>query len=260
MLKTQRHNEILEILKKDKFSQVSELSARLFVSQPTMRRDLNYLEKQGYVRRSHGGVMLVNEKINAPFLFRSGTRSTEKIKICKAAASLVSSDSLIFTDASSTALCISDYLMDIKNVTAVSNGLLACQRMSENGVQVYSTGGKLLKDSLAFVGKQAQNSVQNFNADIMFFSSSSLSSDGIISDYSEEETELRLAMLKKSAIKVFLCDSRKFDSVSAFNMCSLAEVDMLITDSPISEEIVLKYGFKLIRQEEALIYTKQISR
>ena len=67
MFKNQRHNEILEILKNERFASVSELSERLFSSQPTIRRDLNFLEKQGYLRRSHGGAIPADEKSQIRF-------------------------------------------------------------------------------------------------------------------------------------------------------------------------------------------------
>ena len=81
MFKNQRHEEILEILKKEGFAGVCDLSKRLFASQPTIRRDLDILEKQGYIRRSHGGAILANGNLNTPVPYRKGKHAKEKAQI-----------------------------------------------------------------------------------------------------------------------------------------------------------------------------------
>ena len=260
MFKNQRHNEILEILKNERFASVSELSERLFSSQPTIRRDLNFLEKQGYLRRSHGGAIPADEKNNIPVSFRSGTHTGQKIKICKLAATLIGDGSLIFTDASTTALHIASHVRAESNLTFLTNGYLACKLFSDKGVRVFSTGGRLLSDSLAFVGESARNTVSQYNADIMFFSSSSLSEDGTISDYSEEETSLRVCMAKMAKTKVFLCDETKFQKTSAFNLFTLSDIDYVVTGAPLPNEILNKHDLELICEDGAFMYKNKVER
>ena len=256
MFKNQRHDEILEILKEERFVSVSALSERLFASQPTIRRDLTFLEKQGYLRRSHGGAIPADERNNIPVSFRSGTHTGQKTKICRLASTLIQDGYLIFTDASTTALHIASYIKSESNVTVLTNGYLACKLFSDKGVRVFSTGGRLLSDSLAFVGESARNTVSQYNADIMFFSSSSLGADGMISDYSEEETSLRIRMAKMAKIKVFLCDETKFGKTSAFNLFPLSEVDHVITGAPLPDAILKKYALKCISDDGAFMYKK----
>lgn len=255
MFKNQRHEEILEILKEERFVSVASLSERLFASQPTIRRDLTFLEKQGYLRRSHGGAIPADERNNIPVSFRSGTHTAQKAKICKLAATLIQDGSLIFTDASTTALHIANYIRPEANVRALTNGYLACKLLSDKGVRVFSTGGRLLSDSLAFVGESARKTVERYNADVMFFSSSSLGEDGMISDYSEEETSLRVCMAKMARTKVFLCDQTKFQKTSAFNLFPLSEVDYIITDAPLPDDILKKYALECVSDDGAFMYT-----
>ena len=260
MFKNQRHEEILEILKRERFASVSDLSQRLFASQPTIRRDLTLLEKQGYLRRSHGGAIPADERNNIPVSFRSGAHTGQKIKICKVAATLIQDGSLIFTDASTTALHITSYTKSDSNVTVLTNGYLACKLFSDKGVRVFSTGGRLLSDSLAFVGESARKTVAQYNADIMFFSSSSLSEDGTISDYSEEETSLRLCMAKMAKTKVFLCDETKFQKTSAFNLFTLSDIDYVVTGAPLPNEIINKHNLELICEDGAFMYKNKVER
>ena len=255
MFKNQRHAEILDILKNEGFAEVRVLSERLFASQPTIRRDLDFLEKQGYVRRSHGGAILADDKINTPVSFRRGTRSQEKLRICRLAATLIQPGSLIFTDASTTASHLASFLRESDNVTVVTNGYPICRVLAENNVRTFSTGGRMLKSSLAFVGRQAEESVRNFNADLLFFSSSSLGTDGTISDYSEEETALRRAMRQHCRKTVFLCDSGKFGTVSAFRAFSLSELDYAVTDAPLDASLLKAADMILLKEQDgAFLY------
>jgi len=249
MLKNKRHLEILDILKREGFAEVRDLGERLYASQPTIRRDLDQLERQGYVRRSHGGAMLADDSINTPVSFRRGTKAREKTQICRLAATLIKSGSLIFVDASTTATHLAQVINKNDNITVVTNGYPICHELSENNIKVLSTGGRLLKNSMAFVGSGAEDSVKKYNADILFFSSSSLDEDGMISDYSEEENTLRIAMYSGARKSVFLCDSTKFNKSSAFRAFSLSDVDYIVTDAPLSEELISRHGLSLVKSE-----------
>ena len=104
MLKNKRHDEILDILKSEGFISVKELGERLFASQPTIRRDLDFLENEGFVRRNHGGAMLADDTVNIPISYRRGKRLCEKMQIARLAATLIENDQLLFVDGSTTAL------------------------------------------------------------------------------------------------------------------------------------------------------------
>ncbi len=260
MLKNQRHKEILEILKNEGFAEVRDLGERLYASQPTIRRDLDFLERNGYIRRSHGGAMLADDKINTPVSFRRGTKAREKAQICRLAATLIRSGSLIFADASTTASHLAEAIDPKANITVVTNGYPICRALSEKNIRVFSTGGRLLKNSEAFVGSGAEETVRRYNAEWLFFSSSSLSDDGTISDYSEEETSLRIAMRGGARHSVFLCDSTKFGKSSAFRAFSFSDIDYAVTDAPLSEETLSRHSFSLIKSEGGAFMYRNNSR
>ena len=255
MFKNQRHAQLLDILKEQGFAEVRELSLRLFASQPTIRRDLDFLEKQGFVHRSHGGAILANGSVNTPISFRRGTRTQEKLRICRLAATLLSADSLIFTDGSTTVSYLAEQIKEGDGITVVTNGYSICRTLAENSVRTFSTGGRLLRDSLAFVGQRAEETVRQFNADLFFFSCAALSEDGMISDYSEEETSLRQAMRQKSKRAVFLCDSAKIGKQTAFFAFSLSEIDYLVTDAPLPPALLERIPMTLFsEQDHAYLY------
>ena len=258
MIKNKRHEEILEILKNEGIISVRDIGERLFASQPTIRRDLAFLEKEGLIRRSHGGAILAGDPVNMPISYRRGKRLREKIQIAALASTLIGNDQLIFVDGSTTALCLSDFICKVNGVSVVTNGIPMCQALAKQNIRVFSTGGRLVGESMAFVGNVAEKTVSGFNADIMFFSSSSLSGDGSISDYAEEETSLRLAMHSRSRISVFLCDSEKFQKSSAFCLLELKSTDYVVTDAMLDSSLIELQGFELIESKNGAYMYKNI--
>lgn len=259
MLKNQRHNEIIDILSRQGFASVKELGERLYASQPTVRRDLAYLEKQGYVLRSHGGVVPADSKSNTPAPFRRGTRTREKSNISKLAATLIKPNSMIFIDASTTAFYLSEHITKNDNVTVLTNGISLCGALAASDITVYSTGGRMKAKSEAFVGLQAETAVKNFIADTMFFSSAALSFNGVISDYSEEETSLRRTVREQAKKAVFLCDSAKFALESAFVLFTTELVDYIVTDTALPCGVAENLGFsECARTDGAVMYEKHV--
>lgn len=86
------------------------------------------------------------------------------------------------------------------------------------------------------IGGDARETFENIYADIMFFSAKSISHDGVISDCSREEIIIRNAMLKNSDKKVFLCDSTKFGTHSAYKQCDLGDVDYFISEDDCAQQ------------------------
>ena len=231
MLREERLLKIIDILDKEKFVTVERLSELLYFSRPTIRRDLSVLEREGRIRRSHGGAMLgADTDSGVPIGFRSGRKHAEKLRICRTAAELVSENDVIFIDGSSTASGIASLLRADWNLTVVTNSLAVAELLGSRGIRTYCTGGLLIPESRAFAGSRAEAFIRSFRADLMLFSSSALSCDGFICDWSDSETSLRRAMLECSRRKVFLCDESKLCKSAAFVLCPLSEVDTVVSD------------------------------
>ena len=95
----------------------------------------------------------------------------------------------------------------------------------------------MLTNSYSYIGTEAEETVRKFNADIMFFSCHGLSNDGMMSDPSIEEANLRQVMFQKSKQKYLLCDSSKFGKVFFYDMGNVAQLDGIISDAPLPDSI-----------------------
>ena len=93
----------------------------------------------------------------------------------------------------------------------------------------------MLTHSFTYIGSEAEDTVRKFNADILFFSCHGLSEDGMMSDVSVEEANLRRVLLEKSKTKYLLCDSSKFGQVYFYDMGNVAELDGVISDMPLPQ-------------------------
>jgi len=237
MLKDERLLKICEILRKERFATVEKLSELLYFSRPTIRRDLALLEKEGRVKRSHGGAMIrTDNDTDIPIGYRHGKKHNEKIKMCRMAVKLVKPNNVIFIDGSTTAQSIAHYLPENMSLTVVTNSIAVSDILSKKSIRTYCTGGRLIPESRAFAGSMAENFIRGFSADIIFFSSSALANDGKICDWSEAETDLRRVMLENSRVKVFMCDETKFGKTSAFVLSDTDKVDFIITDADLPED------------------------
>ncbi len=260
MIKNERQTQILEILKKQSFATVEELAHLIYASPPTVRRDLSQLSAEGYIKRCHGGAMLLDENTKPPVYFRKEYNTREKVNMSRVAASLIPEGSTVFIDSSTSAFYVADFITSDSALTVITNGLPLAERLADTDINVYSTGGRLLKESHAFVGRRAEEAVLAYNADILFFSVASLSSDGILSDWSEEEAMMRTAMARGASLRVLLCDSSKFDTVSTFKLFSLSNIDYFVTDTEASESLINAYKLELLISSPAYLYrvSKQI--
>ena len=230
MYELERHNLIIEILKKNKSISVTKLAELLYVSLPTVRRDLSILEEQGSVVRTHGGAVLRdtgNREI--PLMWRESQNNSSKKIIAERASALIGNGNVIFMDASSTVSYLVPHLERFKDIIVITNSPKTSMKLGEAGIKNYCTGGLMLMHSVAYVGNEAESFVSNINADILFFSSRGYT-DEVITDSSVEEALVRQAMLKNAEKAYYLADSSKKGKKYMYNICYTDTVDGIITD------------------------------
>ena len=157
MLKDERQQRILQLLKADGSVTAERLSRHFYVSLPTIYRDLRDLERRQLVSRSDGLVRLSREQaVTTPLDFRRSIHAREKAAIARAAVNLIEDDSVIFLDASTTVSFLIDDLRCFKNLTVLTNGLMTAMLLRSAGVRTFCVGGALVENSLAAGGRMAR--------------------------------------------------------------------------------------------------------
>lgn len=228
MLRDSRAENILELVNSMGSVSVYELAKRTYASPSTIRRDLEKLEAQGLLRRRHGSAESVLF-LHPPQIIRSKCRQTEKRAAAERAAKLVTAGSTIFMDASTTVQYMIPYLCGIENLTVYTNGVDTAIHLARIKVRAICTGGELHAESMAYVGASAADMLRKVYFDAMFFSSAAFD-EAFVSDWSEEETELRCVVTAQSKKRYFLADPDKRGKRFTHIVCALKDVDEIFCE------------------------------
>ena len=170
------------------------------------------------------------------FNYRYSHNVEEKKLIAEKAATLIKDGDIIFMDESTSAFYLASHIRDKSSVTVITNNVEIINLLAETNITLVSSGGYLSRENrTCFVGVDAQRVFENTYADIMFFSCKSLSDDGVISDVTREEVLIKQAMINNAAKRVFLCDSGKFGTRSAYRQCTLKDIDVMISENTSAE-------------------------
>lgn len=234
MLPEERRQALLEYIRAHRAATVEALARRFFASEATVRRDLADLAGRRLLRRTHGGALaLEGLESEIPMSVREAENRRAKEAIAAAAAARVRDGDVLVLDSSSTALRMVPHLAARQDLTILTNGAKAALALAElRRFRVYGTGGILRDNSLSFVGPRALDFLRSFHADRVFFSTRAFSLEKGVTDVSEEEAELRRAMLDQAREAVYLCDSSKLGTVSFSFVCPVSRLDVLVMDRP----------------------------
>ena len=231
----EREAAILEYLAKYKQASVGELCSALFVSEPTIRRDLATLNMSGKIIRTHGGAAHRSELgENLPLSMRERENSEAKAIIGKKCLELINDGDTVMVDGSSTALALLQELCDKKSVVVVTNSAKAPLILADTKVKTFVTGGELAADAHVFVGSYAEDFLRSFNADVCFFSVRTLTRDGALTDNAIAENSVRRVMLSRSKKRVLMLNSEKIGEPCINTLCALDNVDFVVSERDIS--------------------------
>lgn len=255
MLAAERRNLILEKLQEEKRVVVSELSQEYGVSEETIRRDLEKLEKDGLATKSYGGATLnENTSIDMPFNVRKKKNVAGKQRIADLVAGLVGDGEHIILDASTTAVFIAKALRQKERLTVITNSLEIMIELSDMpGWNIISTGGSLKEGYLALFGPRAAAGFSAFHVEKAIFSCKGFDPEQGITEADEQFSQSKQVMMKSADTKILAVDSSKFGQVAFSRVCSLNEIEIVATDrKPEARWLDLfeKYGIECVYPDE----------
>ncbi len=239
MLAPERQKFILDELSREGAVTVSRLAISLDVTEETIRRDLEKLEKSESLRRTHGGAVPIEGTTYELSLEKRKSINVEaKQKIADIAASHVVSGDTIFIDASTTTFFMAKELKKLKNITVITNSLRVVVELSScENIKLIAVGG-IVGPNQSFTGTLAERSIkESFFANKMFFSAKGITKEIGILESNEQECAIKQCMFANSESKYFLCDSGKVGKVSFAKLASLGDIDYLVTDKELDEEL-----------------------
>jgi DeoR family transcriptional regulator, fructose operon transcriptional repressor len=241
----ERKAEIINLLEQSGKVDVNELSGRFKSSRETIRRDLRDLEKDGILKRTHGGAVFNSSHVSSvneyPVAIREIQRFAEKNAICKKAASFIRDGDIIFADNSSTCIFLMKYIPADIHVTLVTNSLKllfeSAANMSPNHL-VVCLGGLFHGSNLSLYGNIALKNAHEYYPGKAFMSCAGIHPQNQLADSSVLEVDTKRLMIERSQQVFILADYSKFEKVGQIHLTDFSSVDYVITDNKVHEEDV----------------------
>jgi len=227
---TERSLSILEYLKKNKKASVEELSAYMYVSAATIRRDLNEMQKMGQIERSHGGAILVENADEISIFVRQIKNAREKERTASVALKRLPEFSTVFIDNSSTCLALTER-MNFSHKTVVTNGLQVAMSVARHdGVTLIMPGGEIRYNTSAVLGSKTIEMLENCRFDLALTSCTALNANGCY-EVSLDSMQIKKTALHNSKRRILIFDKTKINTTALFRTAALDEFDALITDA-----------------------------
>jgi DeoR family transcriptional regulator of aga operon len=251
-----REDQILKELRRKGNLSLDELIADLGASAASVRRDLAKLEARGLVRRTHGGVTLVEPLLYEPFRYdslfqnREQHRPAEKRKIGMAGAELIHENETVGFTAGTTTTHVARNLRNRHNIRVITNAINIAMELSNcPGLKTFVTGGFVQwAGSFSLVGHAAITSLKDIYMDQVFVSVCGVDLERGITVIEPEEGLTFRAMIRQAKQTIVVADSSKIGMVMPALICPISEIGMLITDKRASDKAItpfLERGIKV---------------
>ncbi|MBQ9086575.1 MAG: DeoR/GlpR transcriptional regulator [Clostridia bacterium] len=240
MLAIERRREILTRLMADGKVIVAELARDFGVTEETIRRDLERMDKEGLVSKTYGGaVSKQNSGLDLPYNVRESVNVPEKKEIAEKIAELVHDRERVMLDSSSTSLYVVKQLKNKKNLTIITNSVKILVEVADMADwTVLSTGGLLKKDALSLTGSSAEKMINSYHVDTAICSCKGLDMELGVTDSNEGDSLIKQAIFAAAEKRILALDSEKFDKKSFVKVCGLGEINVLVTDTEPSPQWV----------------------
>ena len=244
MIAQERYTYILQSLSEKKIVRVSQLMHALKVSGETIRRDLEYLEKEGQLNRVYGGASLVKVDTNqGAFRLRMKNYVEEKNEIAQTALRYISEGQSIILDHSTTCLSLARAIKKrFKQLTIVTNSMEILIEVSDvQSYHIVFCGGQFNSDERSCFGEHAKDVVRRLNVDKAFIGIGGVSHREGCTETFYEGADFLHTILDAAQQKIVLADNTKFDRATLIKVCELSDIDLYITDSKIKKKVLEKY-------------------
>ncbi|PMB85163.1 DeoR/GlpR transcriptional regulator [Dolosicoccus paucivorans] len=249
MLKSERLNEIANLVKLKESISVSDIVKRMNVSDMTVRRDLAELETQGVLRRVHGGAVRVDNFKGKELSHevKQIINIDEKRRVSIEAIKYIEDEDVIFIGPGTT-MEIMASLIDNRAITVITNCLPVFEHLNSKGIKVYLIGGEMREKTKAFNGDMANEILRKLKFNKAFVSANAVNDNEIMTATIEEGNTQALA-LKNSGEKYLIIDHTKIGKIDFNSYYQLGYLTKLIIDKSENNLSELKRFVEVIEVE-----------
>lgn len=235
----ERRSRILAYLQQSGSVQVRDLAQELGVSEMTIRRDLEWLAREGQVIRTYGGAASTGGLIGElPYAAKVGEHTDEKARIARTAAALVQEGDVVLLDAGSTTAAIAGCLKGRSNLTVITVDLkIALELCDEPGIRVIVTGGTAMPEVYSLLGPVAEQFLRRLTVSIAFIGTSAVDVGHGLTTPTLEKVPLKQCMIRAARQAVLVADASKFSRRATYQICPLSVFSQIISDRALPAEV-----------------------
>lgn len=248
MFPEERHKQILNILETATRATVADLTKAVGASEATIRRDLQLLESEGKLKRSHGGAILKALTTNNAFYFQEKfvKNKAEKDYIASLAQHFIKDKDIIILNVSTITLRLA-HLLKGKKITVITNSIAIAEVLSDSpSISLIVTGGINRANTKSLVGTLTISTLKMVNANKAFIAINAIDEKTGFTTPNLEDAIVKKTMIEQAKEIFFLAESSKFDQFSFAKVSDISEPDMIITDKKLSPEIKARYEKYLV--------------
>lgn len=231
-----RQKQIIQQLQTKGEVKIAELKEFFDVTDMTVRRDLEKMERSGLLKRTFGGAILASKDV--ALRERSIVRGVEKERIGRLAASLVQPGESIFIDGGSTTLQIARHLPEDANITVVTNAINVAAELSEKRIPTIVLGGILMDTTKSMVGPVTLETISRMAFDKVFLGATGLHPQHGFSNSNMHEAEIKRVAIQKAKESYIVMDHSKFGTSMLVSFADLNVVTAIITNESPNQEMV----------------------
>jgi DeoR family transcriptional regulator of aga operon len=240
MLIGERRQHVLKLVERDGRVLVSELSSSLGISPITIRKDLDFMERQGLVQRTHGGALSPHNTtlLDLSLKDKESQQSREKLAIAEAAAGLVEEGQCVLLDSGTTTTAVARALRRFQHLTIVTNAMNIATELSDTDFDIILIGGNMRKNAFSLVGPLAEDALRQIQADILFLGVDGFDVKIGVMTPSLLESRVNRVMASASRRVAAVCDSTKFERRSLAVIIPPSQIHTVVTDKNATKEQV----------------------
>lgn len=251
-----RLQQLLELFETEGSLQVSDVSKLFNMSELTIRRDFNVLEKKGYIERFHGGAKLISAAIEKAPVFetKEPMHQNQKHRIAKVVSNFINEKDIVFFNAGTTTLEVIRCVKD-KDITIVTNNALAISALGDGLATLISTGGEYNKRNQSYTGALATNLINKVYSTVCVLGVNGIHHNSGITTSAYLETMINEELLKRcKGKKIVAADGSKVGRIFCYTSAAITDIDILVTDSSADQEeleSIRKLGIQIILADQA---------
>lgn len=232
-----RRQRILEFIEKEGAISVPRLASALGASHSSIRRDLARLDREGRLRRTHGGAEALPNNGFWPLAFseKLGRHREAKRRIAREAVLRIREGETVCLDGGTTTQAIAECLPAFEKLTVVTNSIQILIALAPHAhLQILTIGGALQHGTLAMVGSLTAELLGRIHVDTLFLGADGITEDGVTTA-TEMEAFTKIRMMEASRRVIAVADSEKMGRRAPFRVASLEEIHEVITDDSIDD-------------------------